>query len=74
MQLMIVFQYNLVNYHQIQQFVYRNFIWKIVFNLFQPLKNSFLKIEDCHFVENLFLEDMIRDLLESHHFFKCSSK
>ena len=36
--------------------------------------NSFSKIGNGQVVENLFPKKLNRDLLESHHFFKFSSK
>ena len=36
--------------------------------MIQPLKNLFLKIGNGKFMENLFPEKLITDLLESHNF------
>ena len=47
---------------------------KIDFLKFQPLKNLFPKIGYGKIVKILFLEKMIRDLLESHHFVKFGIK
>ena len=48
--------------------------WKMFFNVFQPLKNLFLKITNGEIVGNLFSEKMIHDLLESHNFLKFGKK
>ena len=48
--------------------------WKIFFWWSQRLKNLFWKIKNCQFVENLFPEKMIRELLESCYFLKFGLK
>ena len=42
--------------------------WDIIFWWFQPLKNLFWKIGNSHVIDNIFPEEIIRDLLESHVF------
>ena len=57
-----------MNYYQIQQFFYKNFVLGNIFLMVSAIKKFILKIKNGEVVANLFSEKMIHDLLESHNF------
>ena len=63
-----------INYYQIQQFVYKNFVLENIFLMVSAIKEFIFLIRNGEDVGNIFSEKMIHDLLESHNFLKFDKK